>query len=120
MNEQEFLKNKYLSRVAFWGKFLGITMIVLYVISVLLGLRTIVGAIPGIVGIFTGYFLYQTGKQAGFMKDGLGETSELQLYDNLGKFLLISGILFIIGFILVLILFILALAGLFTLFPDYY
>ena len=60
---------KSISRISTWGKFTGILNIIFGGLGAFFGLFAyIVGAIPGVVQVVLGVFLYQIGKQAGYLK----------------------------------------------------
>jgi hypothetical protein len=61
-----------------------------------------VGAIPGIISILAGYYLFKTGKHARKISnnDRFDSYSVEPIFQNLGYFLQITGILFIIALVL--------------------
>lgn len=91
-----------MQRIASWGKFVGITMIVLGSIHAFFGLFAfIIGAIPGVLTIIMGYFIYLTGRKADEFLETHSEVSLAELLKSYSNYLLMMGILLIIFFSLI-------------------
>lgn len=119
MNEQ--ILTRRLLRISFWGKFLGIGMMVVGGISALIGVFAfIIGAVPGVLTMIIGYFSFKVGQEAGILKNGSDENAQLALFDNLGKLFLTQGILFIVGIILSILSIFLAIMGIMMLPEEFY
>lgn len=98
-----YMDEKILKRIGFWGRFVGIMTIVLGFIVAVEGLiSSFVGAIPGIISISAGYFLFKTGKHAKRISnsDRFDSYGVGLIFENLGYFLQITGTLFIIALVL--------------------
>lgn len=96
-------------RISLWGKVLGILMMITGVLSALGGIFAfVVGAIPGLVTAFMGYLLFKTGKDAGAFLESNSEEALGSLLDNYAKYLLINGILLIVSFVVILLLFLIS------------
>lgn len=98
MNEQT------IKRISTWGKFLGILFMIVGGISAVLGLFAfVVGAIPGVLTIIMGYFIFSTGRHASDYLENNSEASLDGLLGAYGNYLLLTGILAIIYIIIMLI-----------------
>ncbi|MFD2618586.1 DUF5362 domain-containing protein [Terrilactibacillus laevilacticus] len=96
----------------FWGRFTGIVMIVFGSIAALGGLFAfIIGAIPGIIQVILGVYLFKTGTEAKFaIEDNEASDKSLhRLLDNYSKYLLIQGIFTMIVFAFIALMIILSL-----------
>lgn len=99
------MDRRILKRISTWGKVSGIITMIIGAIHALLGLFAfIVGAIPGIITLILGYFMFKSGKEAGDYLMSESEYSLESLLDSYGKYLLTTGILMIISIVLVLLL----------------
>nr|WP_295974177.1 DUF5362 family protein [uncultured Bacillus sp.] len=104
----------HINSIAKWGKFLGYVYIIVGAIYALFGLFAfIVGAIPGVIMIFLGIFLLRAGKEADNLLREYEEQPMAEMLNNISKFLKVTGILMIIGFVLAIISIIFALTGAF-------
>ncbi|MTT32395.1 hypothetical protein GMB86_10295 [Terrilactibacillus sp. BCM23-1] len=103
---------KSLQRISFWGRFTGIVTIVFGSFAALGGLfALIIGAIPGIIQIILGVYLFKTGTEAKYAIED-NETSDESLHrllNNYSKYLLIQGIFTIIVLAFVALMIILSL-----------
>lgn len=92
-----------MSRISTWGKFVGVLTIIGGAFSAIVGLAFfLVGAIPGIIAVYSGYLLYQTGVNATNYVDGGSEFLIEDLLENFGKYLWIQGMLMIINMVIIL------------------
>lgn len=109
---------KAIGRISTWGKVTGIFNIIAGALSAIGGLFAyVVGAIPGVITLILGVFLYQIGKQASNLKVNMeDEQSQLELFDYLGKYLFLYGILIIVSLIIGIIFIIFSFAALMALF----
>ena len=89
---------KAIGRISTWGKVTGIFNIIAGALSAIGGLFAyVVGAIPGVITLILGVFLYQIGKQASNLKVNMeDEQSQLALFDYLSKYLFLHGIFIIV------------------------
>lgn len=86
--------DKSFKRVSTWGKVFGILMMISGGISALSGIFAMgVGAIPGIISIWLGYLLFQSGKDADvYINDPTLENKD-RIVVGYAKYLFISGIM---------------------------
>ncbi len=95
-----------IARIATWGKISGILTIIFGALSAIGGLFAyVVGAIPGIIQIILGYFLFQIGKEAASLKVNMeDEQAQLKVFDYLGKYVFWYGIMIIASIVLTILL----------------
>lgn len=86
-----------LKRISSWGKFVGILMIIVGVLTAISGLFAfIVGAIPGVIMIIMAVYIYKSAKSADEYLHAEDGEALYRLLDYYGRFLLLSGIIYII------------------------
>ncbi len=93
-------RHQGLKTLARWGKITGIFYMVAGGLSALAGLIAfIVGAIPGLIGAWMGYLLFNAAKSAERIAyEGTGNENELDvLIESIGKYLMVNGVLIIVG-----------------------
>lgn len=93
---------KSLKRVSRFGKIMGVLMMVFGGISALSGLTTIVGAIPGVISVWLGYLLFQSGKEADVYLTEPSQKNKDNIIIGFSKFLFISAVLMIVGLVLII------------------
>lgn len=93
---------KSLKRVSRFGKIMGVLMMVFGGISALSGLTTIVGAIPGVISVWLGYLLFQSGKEADVYLADPSQENKDNIVIGFSKFLFISAVLMIVSMILII------------------
>jgi len=95
----------FLTRIRFWGRFVGVMTVILGLLTAYQGLTTsLIGVIPGVISIMGGYFLYRTAMDASrLVKNQGNEMSNIrQLLEHYGYFLQVTGTLFTLAIILYL------------------
>lgn len=103
------MHDEAMRRIARWGKFVGIFTIISGVFSAIAGLPLfLVGAIPGVITVYAGYLLYQTGSNATTYVDGGLDVVVTDLLGNFSKYLLLQGILMILNIAIVVFVFLFA------------
>jgi len=96
--------DKNFKRVATWGKVLGILMMVTGAISAVTGLTGfLVGAIPGLINVWLGYLLFQSGKEADAYLSDPSQESKDRIVVSYAKYILILGIMSIAGFVIMVL-----------------
>ncbi|GIO23277.1 DUF5362 family protein [Oceanobacillus sp. J11TS1] len=101
----EYLDRENLKRISTWGKVVGITSIIMGVLSIIISLVfSPAGIVSGVISIITGYLFYQTGTEASgiISSDDFTAGNVNVLLNKYGKLLLIMGILTIISLIVLI------------------
>ncbi len=89
-----------LKTLAKWGKITGIFSMIAGGLSALTGLIVfIVGAIPGLIVAWMGYLLFNAAKSADRLSHDWNEDELDLLIESIGKYLMVNGILIIMGII---------------------
>ncbi|GAK08481.1 DUF5362 family protein [Geomicrobium sp. JCM 19038] len=105
----------HLPRIALWGRVLGVYLMISGAISTITGLFAfVIGAIPGVITIILGVFLFQSGSAAKRMQEQESSVELNNIFTGYGRFLLWNSIMAIIVTLFVIILIILVLMGVFA------
>ncbi|WEG14747.1 DUF5362 family protein [Pullulanibacillus sp. KACC 23026] len=100
------MEEKRMKRIAFWGRFMGILTMIVGCLSAIGGLFCfVVGAIPGIMSVITGYFIYKSGSEAALYLRTKEEGRIEGILDYYSKYLFLQGLLVIIAVVLFIIMF---------------
>jgi len=103
----DYQATESLKKISRWGKFLGYIFMIFGAFSALGGLfAMVVGAIPGVLQVFLGLYLYRSAKEADKLLHQMDENAIGKILDNYAKFLKLNGILMIISFIIMIIFFV--------------
>lgn len=93
---------KSLKRVSKFGKIMGVLMMISGGISAILGIITIIGAIPGVITVWLGYLIFQSGKEADEYLTHQTEEYKEKIIVSFSKYLYISGIMLVVGLALLI------------------
>lgn len=112
---ETMIDEKKLSDMKTWAGILGILMIISGVLSAIFGIFFfIVGAIPGIITIVLGLKLRDVQRYAEEILHSGDQAALNPLIGSLGSFFKIQGVLIIVIFVFILLVFLLALLGSFA------
>ena len=113
--DEFMIDEKRLSEMKNWAGFLGILMIISGALSAVFGIFIfIVGAIPGIIAIVLGLKLRDVQRYAEELLHSKDQAALNPLIGSLGSFFKIQGVLIIVIFVFILLVFLLALLGSFA------